>query len=93
MKSDPSVLQLGKRLALIFVLRKNLRKAVKKLVNARLRTGVHDLTWNDVTRVHSVFVLNEAKSVHELDLSDFASSMSLKVGLNLSLGGIARKVA
>jgi hypothetical protein len=51
------------------------------------------LTRDDVTRVHCVLVLNEAKAVHELDLGDFTGAMSLEVGLDFGLGGIARKVA
>jgi len=51
------------------------------------------LTWNDVTRVHGIFVLNEAKAVHQLDLSDLAGAMGLKVCLDVRFGSIAGQVA
>lgn len=51
------------------------------------------LTRDDVTRVHSVLVFNEAETVHELDLGDFAGSVSLKMGLDFGFGGIAGEVA
>jgi hypothetical protein len=41
---------------------------------------------DDVARIHGVFVLNEAKAVHELDLGDLAGSMGGEVLLNFSLG-------
>jgi hypothetical protein len=51
------------------------------------------LTRDDVTRVHCVLVLDEAKAVHELDLGDLTGAMGVEMGLDLSLGGVARKVA
>jgi hypothetical protein len=51
------------------------------------------LTRDDVARIHGVLVLDEAKAVHELDLGDFASAMSLEMGLDFGLGGVARKIA
>jgi len=48
---------------------------------------------HDVTRVHCIFVLDEAKAVHELDLGDLASAMGVEVVLNIGLGSIAREVA
>lgn len=51
------------------------------------------LTRNDVTRVHGVLVLDEAKAVHELDLGDFAGTMRLEVRLDIGLGGVAWEVA
>jgi hypothetical protein len=41
---------------------------------------------DDVASVHGIFVLDEAKAVHELDLSDFAGSMCREVLLHFSLG-------
>jgi hypothetical protein len=70
----------------------NVRNAGGELAHAALR-ALRRLTRDDVTRVHCVLVLNEAKAVHELDLSDLTGAMSLEVGLDLGLGGIARKVA
>jgi hypothetical protein len=51
------------------------------------------LTRDDVTRVHCVLILDEAKAVHELDLGDLTGAMGVEMGLDLSLGGVARKVA
>lgn len=47
------------------------------------------LTWNNIASIHSILILNEAEAVHELNLCDLASSMSLEVSLNICLGGIA----
>jgi hypothetical protein len=52
-----------------------------------------ELTRNDVARIHCVLILNEAKTVHELHLSDVASAMGREVGFDFGLGGIAREVA
>lgn len=52
-----------------------------------------ELTGNDVTRIHCILVLDEAETVHELDLSDLAGAMGLEVALDFCLGGIAGKVA
>ena len=51
------------------------------------------LTRNDVTRVHGILVLDEAKAVHQFDLSDLTGAMGLEVALDFCLGGIARKIA
>lgn len=45
------------------------------------------LTWNNITRVHRILVLNEAEATHELDLSDLASAMAVKVLFDVLLGG------
>jgi hypothetical protein len=43
-------------------------------------------TWNDVTSVHGIFVLDEAKAIHELNLGDLASAMGVEMILNIGLG-------
>lgn len=50
------------------------------------------LTWHDITRIHRVFVLNEAKAIHELDLGDLASAMGVEVVLNIGLGSYSARV-
>lgn len=50
-------------------------------------------TWNHIARIHGILVLNEAKTVHELDLGDLARAMGREVGLHVRLGGIAGEVA
>lgn len=44
------------------------------------------LTWNDITGVHGIFVLDETEAVHQLDFGDVASAMGREVGLNIGLG-------
>jgi hypothetical protein len=44
------------------------------------------LTRDDIASVHSIFVLDEAKSIHELDLGDLAGAMAGEMGLNVGLG-------
>lgn len=70
-----------------------IRKAALSVSMELFANGTSRLTRNDVTRVHSVLVLDEAKTVHELDLSDLAGAMGLEVALDFRLGGIAGKVA
>jgi len=43
--------------------------------------------WNDVTRIHGIFILNEAEAIHELDLGDLPSAMGREVILDILLGG------
>ena len=49
------------------------------------------LTRNDVTGVHGVLVLDEAESIHQLDLGDFTGSMGRKVSLDILLGDWAAR--
>jgi flagellar biosynthesis regulator FlaF len=48
---------------------------------------------NDITSIHGVLVLDETETVHQLDLSNFASAVSLEVAFDVCLGGITGKVA
>ena len=51
--------------------------------------GNSRLTRYDVARIHGIFILNEAKAVHKLDLGNLASAMSRKVTFNILLGDCA----
>lgn len=53
----------------------------------------HTKSWDDVTRVHHVLVLDEAEAVHELDLGDLAGAMGAKVARDILLGGLSGQVA
>ena len=44
------------------------------------------LTRNDITGIHGILVFDESKAVHELDLGDLSSAMSVEVGLDISFG-------
>lgn len=44
------------------------------------------LTWNNIARVHRVLIFDEAESIHQLDLGNFASAMGRKVSFNIGLG-------
>lgn len=52
---------------------------------------LHVRTGYDVTCVHCIFVLDEAKAVHELDLGDLASAMGVEVVLNIGLGSYSAR--
>jgi hypothetical protein len=43
-------------------------------------------TWNHVSRIHSILVLDEAEAVHELDLGDFACAVGSKMRFDIVLG-------
>jgi hypothetical protein len=45
------------------------------------------LTGNDISGIHSIFIFNKTKAIHELDLSDLASAMSCEVVFDIRLGG------
>lgn len=49
-----------------------------------------ELTWDNVSSVHRIFVLDEAKAVHELDLGNLAGAMGVEVVLNIGLGSCHR---
>lgn len=36
-------------------------------------------TWDNVPRIHRIFIFNETKSVHQLDLCDFAGAMGAEI--------------
>ncbi len=44
-------------------------------------------TRHNIAGVQGIFVLDEAKAAHELDLGDFSSAMGVKVRFNIGLGG------
>jgi hypothetical protein len=46
--------------------------------------------WNDIARVHGIFVLDEAEAVHEFDFCNLAGAMGLEMSFNIGLCGIAR---
>lgn len=48
-------------------------------------------TRHDIARIHRIFVLDEAKAVHKLDLGDLASAMSVEVVLNIGLGSYSAR--
>jgi len=50
-------------------------------------------SWYDITSVHGIFILDEAKAIHEFDLFDGASAMSSKVLLDVLFCDVSRKVA
>ena len=54
------------------------------LHRCRLQDG--RLTWNDVARIHRIFVLDKAEAIHELDFGNLARAMGVEVVLNIGLG-------
>jgi hypothetical protein len=59
-------------------------------VGVEVRWKLRWLTWDNITRVHGVFVLDETEAIHELDFGDLASTMGREMGLNISLGRFRR---
>lgn len=49
-------------------------------------------TWNDIAGIHGILVFDEAKAIHELDLGNLTSAMSLEVRLDVGLCRVAREV-
>jgi len=49
--------------------------------------------WHNISRIHRIFIFDETKPIHELNLCDFASSMCAEVVFNILLGSITRKIA
>jgi len=41
---------------------------------------------HNVARIHRILVLNEAKAIHQLDLSDIPGAMGREMSLNIGLG-------
>ena len=52
--------------------------------------GKQQHTRNDISSIHGVLVLDEAESVHQLDLGDLAGAMAGKVSLDVGLGSFGR---
>jgi hypothetical protein len=44
-------------------------------------------TGNHIAGVHRILVFDKSEAVHELDLGDLSSAMSVEVGFNISFGG------
>lgn len=50
-------------------------------------------TWNDVARIHRVFVLDEAEAIHEFDFDNLAGTMGREVCLDVTLSSCRRRVS
>lgn len=57
-------------------------------MSARELSPSHDglLTWDYISGIHGILVLNETEAIHELDLGYFAGSMGSEVSLDIGLG-------
>jgi hypothetical protein len=43
-------------------------------------------TWNNITGIHGVLILDEAETVHQLHLENLSSAMAGEVALDVGLG-------
>ena len=43
------------------------------------------LTRNHIASVHRIFIFDESKAIHELDLGDLPCAMSVEVGFDIRL--------
>lgn len=59
---------------------------------AKTERALLKLTWNDVTGIHGILILNEAEAVHQLDLRDLSGAMGTEVCLDVGLGDFFRKM-
>ena len=50
------------------------------------------LTRDNISRIHRIVVLDEAKAVHELDLGNVASTMGLEVVLDIFFRDCSRRI-
>lgn len=55
--------------------------------NAKTGLRYCNHTWNDVARIICIFILDEAKATHELDLGDLPRAMVIEMVFDLLLGG------
>jgi hypothetical protein len=64
------------------------RKAVVKHVSAAkiVKQECQGLAWDDISRIHCIFIFDETEPIHELDFCNFASSMCAEVFFNILLG-------
>lgn len=68
-------------------LSKTYGKLAKLLAHAQSgKSGRWQHTWDDVTGIHWILVLNEAKAVHDLDLLNNSGAVSGEVVLDIFLG-------
>jgi hypothetical protein len=44
------------------------------------------ITWNHISRIHSILILEKAEAIHKFDLCDLASSMAFEMLLDVLLG-------
>lgn len=56
------------------------------LANVQIDKKIHGLTRYNITSVHSIFVLDEAEAIHELDLGDLARPMGAEVFFDILFG-------
>ena len=61
-------------------------RRIRQRCKTRGQARWQSLTWHDITRIHCIFVFDETKAIHELNLGDFASSMCAEVIFNILLG-------
>jgi hypothetical protein len=50
-------------------------------------------SWDDIPGIHGILVLDEAKTVHKLDLGNLTGAMGREVSLNIGLGSIPGQIA
>ena len=44
------------------------------------------LTWDDISCIHGIFILDETETIHKFDLCYFACAMRVEVVFNLLFG-------
>jgi hypothetical protein len=59
--------------------------ALSQQRNGKSWQGESLRTWDDIPRIHRIFIFDETKPIHELNLCDFASSMCAEVVFDILL--------
>lgn len=65
-----------------------IRNAIAEYVSGcerRVKAYWQSLTWDNIPRIHGIFVFDETKSIHNLDIRNFASSMRAEVFFDILL--------
>lgn len=51
------------------------------------------LTWDNVAGIHGILILDEAKTIHELNLCNFSGAMFREMRLDIGLGSCRQRVS
>lgn len=63
-----------------------IRNAKEKTISKALLSMSGDITWNHISRIHGILILEKAEAIHEFDFCNLASSMALEMLFDILLG-------
>ena len=50
-------------------------------------------TWDDITGIHCILILDETEAIHQLHLGDLSSAVGRKVSLDIGFGSCRKPVS